>query len=60
MNGDCPPLPGEGTLALFVLFPAAPATNLLCRRYLRFIEEETEWLSSLSQSTQLLSDRARI
>ena len=37
-----------------------PLLNLLCRRYLRFIEEETEWLNSLSQSTQLLSDRARI
>ena len=25
MNDDCPPVPGDGTLALFVLFPAAPA-----------------------------------
>lgn len=60
MNGGCPPVLGDGMLALFVLFPATPTTNLLCRHYLHFIEEETEWLNSLSQSTQLLSDRARI
>lgn len=60
MNGGCPPVSGDGTLALFVFLPAAPTTNLLGRRYLRFMEEEREWLNSLSQSTPLLSDRARI
>lgn len=56
MNGGCPPVSGDGMLALFVLLPATPTTNLLCRCYLCFIEEEREWLNSLFQSTPLLSD----
>ena len=53
MNGGCPPVSGDGTLDLFVFLPAAPTTNLLGRRYLCFMEEEREWLNSLSQSTPL-------